>query len=218
MGEGEEKRAAARQGQPLLAGGLPALWAGLSKSLRIALGATLAVTAGVLALPASDSASDASVAPVVAAVTSSPSPSSSAPPGATWSAWQRSLRPEFPEAEADPFSNGAAAVTAVAAPPAPAPLVGPPPPPPPPPPPQTQFRVLGWFGVSGDAPKLLLSDGQVEKLAAPGLALPDGFVVRAIEPRGVVLRHAASQTEVVLPLPESLPRRADGATAAQSSR
>lgn len=213
MGAGENKLAGLRQGELLSVVRLKALWAALSTPMRWALGLTLAATAGVLILPSPDAVPDRSTqANAVGEGAGSPTGAADRP-GTVWAAWQQRARPEFPEAEADPFSAHAAAPAIVAAPPVVAAPVGPLVPAAPPPPPQTQFRVLGWFGLAGDAPQLLLSDGQTDVVAKAGLALSDGFVVRAIEARGVVLRHPPSQTEVILPLPESLPQRTDAGAA-----
>ncbi|WP_156392361.1 MULTISPECIES: hypothetical protein [unclassified Roseateles] len=130
-----------------------------------------------------------------------PSTAASAPPGTYWHAYAARQPPEFAEAERDPFAPEAPAVMPA---PPPAVTVPPPAPTPPPPPPAPQFRVVGWFGVEGQAQQVLLTDGQIEIVAQPGLALPDGFVVQSIDAQRLVLRYPPTQTDYALSLPASL--------------
>ncbi len=180
----------------------------LSPSLRWALVGSSVATLGVLLLPepqpdgvpANAGAGSLAVGMLPSTAAMSPGSAASAPAGGFWRAYVASTPPEFAEAERDPF-----APDLPPAPPAPVPtLAAAPPPPPPPPLPTPQFSIVGWFGVEGQGPQVLLTNGQTEIVAREGLALPDGFVVQSVNAQRVVLRHAVTQTDYALSLPASL--------------
>lgn len=177
-----------------------ALWGSLSPALRSSLVVTLLATVAVLLTPASQEEGGASERAEPPIPLGNP-PAAGGRPGWAWNTWLRREPPAFPEAEMDPFAAAAVPAPVVPVPVVAAPSVTAAPSPPP----QTQFKVLGWLRVSGEAPQLLLSDGQVDVVATAGLSLPDGFVVRALEARSIVLWHPSTQTEMKLPVPDSVP-------------
>ena len=189
-------------------------WQALPLRLRQALGLTALVSALAWGLP--DGAAVVEAVPVgPRAPNAGLSPNTPRPP-AFEPAAGRALpaRPVGPQvvsdAVADPFgASGAlstqgpsqsppAAPMANAEPMGPPPLVLPSP----------SVRVQGWLRAADGAPVLLISDGETDWVARPGLALPGGLEVQAIERDALRLKHVATGRVQRLPLPATWPQSA----------
>lgn len=180
---------------------LAAEWCQLRPGMRWALVISLLASMLALTLPPSEDALP-SEPPTAHGVDPQDvaAPATSAPAGTQWRRLLVGAGAPREPAEADPFElRQAAAPTApptaptVVAPPAPAPvqeITAPAP----------RYRVAGWLDA-GEGRLWLLSDGQHELVAKPGMTLLDGYMVQAIEPRAIRLQHTATQTQVSLPLP-----------------
>lgn len=120
--------------------------------------------------------------------------SAASTPEATGPLSPASRDPFHPASLPAPPPNSAATQQAKAEPP-------PSPPPPPPPPPQN-FRLMGRLLSPEGRWMIFLQDGAQIVQATEGLALPNGYVVEAVTPQAVRLRHPLADQPVSLPVPE----------------
>jgi hypothetical protein len=195
-------------------------WRGVAPGLRWLLLVTGGLSLVSLALPGPDPLAEpvprpAGVGPGQVSAPANVQPMAIDNRAAVAGAWGQLMttrrRVAWAPAAGDPFAAAAAATSmAMAAPPPAVALpggvfTGPPAPEPPAPPPQTLFQVTGWLRATSGQVHVLLSNGQLEWVARPGLALGDGFVVEAWGSGGLELLHLPTGTRQTLALPSNLP-------------